>query len=173
MKKLNQFTLGIFGIFTLFLFISSPLIAQHHMSGQDQSQHMGEHQNAAMHNTNQHMTNMNQHMMNMSEMMKHMNDIVAKSDQMLHSMHGEQGSAMMTGSGNNMMMMQHSVNDMTKDMQKLMDQMNKMMRDDNLMNDPEMKEHMDEMHQNMNTMMNGMDGMIHTLEQVKNPDLKQ
>ena len=34
-----------------------------------------------------------------------------------------------------------------------MDQMNKMMGDENLMHDPEMKEHMDEMHKNMNTMM--------------------
>lgn len=80
MKRLHQFTLGIFGIFVLFLFISSPLKAQQHMSGQDQSQHMGEHQNAAMHSTNQHMTNMNQHMMNMNDMMKHMNEMVAKSD---------------------------------------------------------------------------------------------
>jgi hypothetical protein len=86
MKWLNQFTLGIIGIFALFLFISTPLKAQQHMSGQDQSQHMG---------------------------------------------------------------------------------------DENLMNDPEMKKHMDEMHQNMNTMVNGMDGMIHTLEQVQNPDKKQ
>ena len=160
MKKLNQFILGIIGVIALFLFISTPLKAQHHMSGQDQSQHMGEHQDAAMHSTNQHMMNMNQHMMNMNDMMIHMNEMVVKSDQMLHSMHGEQGSGMMAGSGNNMMMMQHNVNDMAKDMQKFMEQMNKMMSDENLMNDSEMKKHMDEMHQNMNTMMSGMGGMF-------------
>ncbi len=172
MKKFNILVNGFIAVFIFFLLLSTTVKAQH-MSGKDQSQHMGEHQHAAMHNTNQHMTNMNQHMMNMTEMMKHMNDIVAKSDQMIHSIHGEQGSDMMAGSGNNLMMMQHSVNDMTKDMQKLMDQMNKMIGDENIMNDPEMKNHMDEMHKNMNTMMNGMDGMIHTLEQVQNPDKKQ
>ena len=170
MKKFNIFISGFIAVFTFFLFVSTPIKAQH-MSGKDQSQHMGEHQQAAMHSTNQHMTNMNQHMMNMGDMMKHMNEMVEKSDHMLKSMHGEDGSTMMKGSENqNIMMMQHRVNDMTKDMQKMMDQMNKMIGDENLMNDPEMKKHMDEMHQNMNTMMNGMDGMIHTLEEVHNPD---
>ena len=174
MKKFNLFFSGFVAICAFLIFVSTPVKAQQHMSGKDQSQHMGEHQQAAMHNTNQHMTNMNQHMMNMSEMMKHLNEMVDKSDHMLKSMHGEAGAMMMKGSDNqNMMMMQHSFNDMAKDMQKMMGHMDKIMSNESMMNDPEMKKHMDEMHQNMNTMMNGMDGMMQSLDQIKNPDPKQ
>ena len=36
-------------------------------------------------------------MMNINEMMKHMNEMIERSDHMLKSMHGEQGSGMMGG----------------------------------------------------------------------------
>jgi hypothetical protein len=66
-----------------------------------------------------------------------------------------------------MVSMMQGMNQMGKDMQGLLDQMNKMMNDKNVMNGVEVKDHMTDMLGNMKTMMKEYKGMLNSVEEMQ------
>ncbi len=62
--------------------------------------------------------------------------------------------------------MVHSMDNMTKNMQGFMTQMNQMMTNESMMDDPLMNHYMNNMHEHMETIMDGFDGVITQMENI-------
>lgn len=125
------------------------------------AQHMGQNQNMD-HNDMQHMS---QQMTDMQQMMHNMDSMMERTSGMIDAMHdmsqmGDQGSmGSMSGIGG-MMNMVHSIDKMTKDMQEFMSQMDAMMQNREMMDDPLINEYMGNMQEHMGTVMEGFESVI-------------
>lgn len=142
------------------------------------AQHMGQGNNMG-HNMDQNtMQHMGQQMMNMQQMMNNLEGMMGRTSGMMDAMHdmnqmgdhgsmGTMGGNMGMGGNGGMMGMIHSMDQITKDMQGFMSQMESMMSNEEMMNDPLMHEYMENMQEHMGTVMNGYDGVITELEKIQ------
>ena len=132
-----------------------------------------------------------QGMMSMDDMMEHMSDLMdVMSDMMGSGMHGSQGMGMHQGSmpgGEGMMQnnqgvmqnnqgemgsgpmtgMMQNVDAMGNSMTQVMEQMQALMSDQSMMQNPGFAEHMRTMQGQMTTMMRGFDGMVNNLKEMQ------
>lgn len=159
------------------------------------AQHMGQGNMGHNQNMDQNMMqHMGQQMMNMQQLMNNLDGMMDRTSGMMEMMHGmNQGHN--NGSGNHMdhdtydmgaghdmgdymddggnmgdggmMNMVHSMDEMTKNMQGFMTQMNQMMTNESMMNDPLMNQYMENMQNHMETVMDGFDGVITQMEKIQ------
>ncbi len=139
------------------------------------AQHMGQNQNMD-HNTMQHMS---QQMTDMQQMMHNMDSMMERTSGMIDAMHdmsqlGDQGSMGSMGgisgdmaSNGGMMKMVHTIDKMTKDMQEFMSQMDAMMQNREMMDDPLINEYMGNMKEHMGTVMGGFESVITEIEKIQ------
>ncbi len=132
------------------------------------AQHMGQNQNMD-HNDMQHMS---QQTMGMQKMMRNMDGMIERTSGMIDAMHdmthmGDHGSmGNMAGIGGDtasnggMMNIVHSIDKMTKDMQEFISQMDAMMQNREMMDDPLINEYMRNMQENMGAVMYGFESVI-------------
>lgn len=143
------------------------------------AQHMGQGNNMG-HNMDQNtMQHMGQQMMNMQQMMNNLEGMMDRTSGMMDAMHDinqmgnnssgdhNHGNFDDIGGNGGMMEMMHSMDQITKDMQGFMSQMDIMMKNGEMMNDPLMNEYMENMQEHMGTVMNGYDGVITELEKIQ------
>ncbi len=139
------------------------------------AQQMG--QNRKMdHNTMQHMS---QQMTDMQQTMHNMDNMMERTSGMIDAMHdmSQMGDhrpmGSMSGIGGNMagnggiMNMVHSIDKMTKDMQEFMRQMNAMMQNREMMDDPLINEYMGNMQEHMGPVIEGFESVITEIEKIQ------
>jgi len=156
------------------------------------AQHMGQGNMGHDQNMNQNtMQHMGQQMMNMQQMMNNLEGMMDRTSGMMDAMHNmdqmnnngsgnhmnhdtyDMGAGHDMGgnggdmSGNGMMNMVHSMDEMNKDMQGFMNQMSQMMHDEEMMKDPLMNQYMEDMQDHMETVMSGYDGVITQMEKIQ------
>ena len=123
----------------------------------------------------QSMQHMQHNMQSMQDMMKQMQGMMNEMHSMMQGqqgmgeghntmMHGQQ----MMGSSHGMGNMVGTLNDIGKNMQQFMDQMNGVMSNKTLMDNPEFKRNMQQLQTHMGSMMDSMGGMVKNMEQMQN-----
>ena len=156
------------------------------------------HQHTQQGMSQQMMASMNQQMQNMEQMMQHSQEMMKRTSNMVNAMHGHnQGSGqsaemhggMMAGGeksgmpggstgmmqgqgGQSMMNMMHDIDGIARNMNDMMQQMQQIMSDQTMMNDPGMQSHMQEMQKNMKEFMNGFDKVVGSAERMQKEQKK-
>ncbi len=128
------------------------------------------------------MQQMNQQNMQMSmdQMMKQMNEMLSHTGEMVKTIRDQddnphehmQGS--LSGLARTQMAtMSRYLNETAGGMQRTLAEMQKMMADEKLMNNPLLKKHMGEMRENMGRMMSAMNGLIKNMDKIHSKKQKE
>ncbi len=108
-----------------------------------------------------------QGMMQMGQMGQHMQEMMKQCENMVQHMHSQNPEAMKQMMQNGVMTTGMAMNDMAKNMHKMMQGVQTMKQNEQMMKDPEMKKHVEEMEKHMNEMMKSMSGMIENFKTVE------
>lgn len=167
-----------------------------HMGANNQGQQQMMHSQIQQRTPQSMMGNMNQSMMSMNEMMQHMKKIMHTTTNMVRAMHNGQennhnhsfdtqmeamvgrdelekmahdsNNAMMLDNGNQQAMgMMRGIDDMAKNMNKVMEQMHKIMSDQKLMSNPDTQKQMQEMQNHMKSLTDDFDRVVNNMDKIQ------
>lgn len=82
-------------------------------------------------------------------------------------MHNQNQHGMMMDHGDDWQDMMHGTDNMLKNMNQMLEQMDNIMNDENLMKDPQIKDRLEDMLQNMSMMMQPMEGFLHNAKDIQ------
>lgn len=82
-------------------------------------------------------------------------------------MHDQNQQGMMMDHGDDWQDMMHGTDNMLKNMNQMLEQMDNIMNDENLMKDPQIKDRLEDMLQNMSMMMQPMEGFLHNAKDIQ------
>ncbi len=175
MKQTNKYIYPLMALSLLLLVLLAPLSAQQPGAEMNMRQQMQNLQHKGMQQMNQ--QNMQ---MSMDQMMKQMNEMLSHTGEMVKAVrdHDDNAHEHMQGTLTDharagMASMSKHLDEMANGMQKTLTEMQKMMANKDLMNDPLMKKRMQEMQGNMGDMMSAMNGLLKNMDQLHSQKNKE